>query len=49
MFANSAPAALTSGFASCNTGFASVTGNWYGGYLADVLVDERLSKIAYVL
>ncbi|KAL1665124.1 glycoside hydrolase family 5 protein [Schizophyllum commune] len=52
MFANSAPAAMTKGHASCNTGYADGTGDWYGGFLADViqhfLVDEGVSKIKYV-
>ncbi|KAL1745747.1 glycoside hydrolase family 5 protein [Schizophyllum fasciatum] len=52
MFANSAPAAMTVGHASCNTGYANGTGDWYGGFLADViqhfLVDEGISKITYV-
>jgi O-glycosyl hydrolase len=36
-FANSAPAPLTSGRASCNSGFATGSGNAYGTFLADVL------------
>lgn len=52
MFVNSAPAAMTLEHASCSSSFANGTGDWYGGYVADVLehflVDEGLSKISYV-
>ncbi|TRM55884.1 glycoside hydrolase superfamily [Schizophyllum amplum] len=52
MFVNSAPAAMTLEHASCGSSFANGTGDWYGGYVADVLehflVDEGLSKISYI-
>ncbi|KAL1685666.1 glycoside hydrolase family 5 protein [Schizophyllum commune] len=37
MLVNSAPAAMTLEHASCGTSFANGTGDWYGGYVADVL------------
>ncbi|KAL0955642.1 hypothetical protein HGRIS_001873 [Hohenbuehelia grisea] len=40
-FANSAPAQLTSGKASCNGGFVSGTGDAYGTFLADVVAHYR--------
>ncbi|RDB25248.1 Endo-beta-1,6-galactanase [Hypsizygus marmoreus] len=40
-FANTAPAKLTSGGASCNGGFVSGTGSAYGTYLADVIAHFR--------
>ncbi|PFH52203.1 glycoside hydrolase family 30 protein [Amanita thiersii Skay4041] len=40
-FANTAPAPLTSGKASCNGGFVSGTGNQYGTFLADVIAHFR--------
>ncbi|KAF9012613.1 glycoside hydrolase family 5 protein [Cyathus striatus] len=40
-FANSAPASMTSGGASCNGGFVSGTGAAYGTYLADVIQHFR--------
>ncbi|KAG6867746.1 hypothetical protein C0993_011700 [Termitomyces sp. T159_Od127] len=41
MFANSAPAPLTSGKASCNGQFVSGTGEAYGTFLADVVQHFR--------
>ncbi|KAF5354805.1 hypothetical protein D9756_005541 [Leucocoprinus leucothites] len=44
-FANSAPARLTSGGASCNGQFVSGNGNAYGTYLADVIAHFRSQGI----
>ncbi|KAG5651302.1 hypothetical protein H0H81_009127 [Sphagnurus paluster] len=44
VFANSAPAPLTSGKASCNGAFVSGTGAAYGAFLADVIAHFRQSS-----